>query len=146
MTITPARLQTHARELSRAFNVRLVESDQMRPHEAIALPHLRLVLAAPVTEETTYAVVLHEVGHLVSATGFVRGGAVDGAAINLVWLEEVSAWEWAKHYALDWSPAMEAVKAYALGTYERARAARQPAPAPPAVPARRQSINWDDWK
>jgi hypothetical protein len=138
---TPAALQAHARELAAAFNVRLIESAQLKPEEAFGRSDLRAVFCAPITEETTYAVVLHEIGHHASPTGVVRG-LVEGDRGNLIRIEEAAAWAWARHYALAWTPVMERVARWAEGTYQQA-AAPAAAPQAPVAPKR---IDWKEWK
>ncbi len=143
MTLTTTLLQDHARDLATAFDVRLILDARLKPEEALAIPRLRVVLATTITEETTYAVVLHELGHLVAALGAVRTPR-DAASLNLQRVEEDAAWAWARHYALDWTPAMEAVAVYARGTYDAPTA---PAPQqPPAPPVATPSIDWSKWK
>ena len=136
----PAALQAHVRHLAAAFNVRLIESDQLKPEEALGLNHIRVALCGPVIDETTYAVALHEVGHLASPTGLLRH-VVSGDTGNLQRLEETSAWEWARHYALIWTPAMESVATWAFSTYDTPHPPAHPATPTPA-PA---NIKWDDW-
>jgi hypothetical protein len=138
---TPSRptFQAHARELARAFDVRLIESDQLKPEEALAIPPLRVVLVRTITEEMSYAVALHEIGHLASPTGVLTGERT--ARLQLT--QEDAAWTWARHYALEWTPAMERLAQYAEGTYQQAK----PSPEPPAPAAPiRQQIDWSDWK
>jgi len=130
-------LQAHARELAAAFNVRLIESAQLQPDEALGISGLRVALCAVITDETTYAVALHEIGHLASPTGVVRG-LVDGQRGNLLRIEEDAAWAWARHYALVWTPLMDRIARWAEGTY-----AERPAPQAPVAPKR---IDWKDWK
>ena len=118
----------------------LLLNQGLRPDEAAAvwIPHPSLgrvsaVVAPPITDETSYAVVLHEMGHHLSALGNVRNVSavptpVPGchprerhrwAALKLV--EEDAAWEWAQHYALVWTVAMEQTRILCYGTYEEGR-------------------------
>jgi hypothetical protein len=89
---------------------------------------------APVIDETTYAVALHELGHCLHPTGRVNDshGSRTMRTLNEVatiadmryqLLEEHSAWEWARANALTWTPPMQAVHDWAVGTYH-AHAAR----------------------
>lgn len=73
---------------------------------------VKIVAAPPITDETSYAAVLHEMGHHCSPTGFDK-------TLGTM-LREESAWEWAEYYALHWSVAMAHLKEIALGTYRRA--------------------------
>lgn len=137
------KLQRHAHELAAAFDVRLIESGQLKPEEALGLVHIRVALCALIGDETTYAVALHEIGHLVSPSGAVRQHVAAKDArerSNLMIFEEEAAWAWARHNALEWTPLMESVASYALGTYG---VVVDPPPAP--APAR-PSINWNDYK
>jgi hypothetical protein len=139
--MTLSALQSHARALAVAFDVQLVEDPRLKPDEACALTSGRVVFAAPVIEETTYAVVLHEIGHLASPTGIVRHAVAPGGnPASVLLIEEEAAWAWAQHYALEWTPVMESVKTWALGTYQE-NLRRQPVtPAPVARP--RVPIDW----
>lgn len=135
-TATPAQLQAHARELAAAFQIRLIESDQLAPHEAFAVPHLRAIVAATIREETTYAVVLHEAGHLAAPSGVLPGMQ---RTSGVLCEEERAAWAWARHYALIWTDVMEHVATYAEGTYQ------PPAPAPAAAPTPSR-IDWKRYR
>ena len=140
--------QAHARELARAFNARLIESDQLKPEEALALPPLRVVLCAPITERLTYAVALHELGHLAAPLGALRA-VVAGNRENLRRDEEDAAWAWARHHALEWTPEMEALAQWAEATYHQtppAAAPADPAPAPDSPKPVGQQIDWSEWK
>jgi hypothetical protein len=139
---TPAALQAHARDLAKAFNARLIESDQLKPDEALGLGHLRVALVATIVDESTYAVALHELGHLASPTGIVRH-VVQGERMNILRIEEAAAWAWARHYALIWTPLMEQVATWAEGTYQQDAPAR-PEPQAPAAPPK--NIDWSNWK
>jgi hypothetical protein len=145
MTITIPILQNHARDLALAFDIRLITDPRIKPDEALAIPRRRIVLASDIIDDTTYAVILHEMGHLVAALGSLRTAATIGNA-NLLLDEEDAAWAWAEHYALEWTPAMQAVKTYARGTYDRARHPTQPTTAPALPPAPRKTIDWSKYK
>jgi hypothetical protein len=138
--------QEHARALARAFDVRLIESEQLRPEEALAIPPMRVVLCAPVSERMTYAVALHEIGHVVAPLGSLVGG-VAGDRANLRRDEEDAAWAWARHHALEWTPDMDAVARWAEATYRTPPAAvpADPAPEVPKKPVGQQ-IDWSRWK
>ena len=131
---TVAQLEQHARDLAAAFKVRLVMDAQVQPHEAFALPQRRLVVMSRIVDDTTYAVALHEMGHVCAALGVVDG-LVDGDPQRLRQLEEDAAWTWAAHHALIWTPAMDAVAAWAEGTYQT----------PPQAP-RKPSQPQIDWR
>jgi hypothetical protein len=88
------------------------------------------VLLPRVQDETTYAVALHELGHCLHPLGRVH--RIEGSAhfratgqyssfndLRLLLLAERSAWEWAHHYALEWTPVMTYVEDWALSEYKR---------------------------
>jgi hypothetical protein len=131
-------LQSHARDLAATFDVRLIECAALQPHEAFANARLRAVFVGTIVDETTYAVALHEVGHLVAPLGILRA-IVEGNAMNLSLDEEDAAWQWARHYALVWTPVMDAVATWAEGTYKAA--AKSAAPPAPVAP----KIDWSKW-
>ena len=134
---TALELRAHALQLAKAFDVRLIQSAQLKPDEALGITGLRVALCTAIVDETTYAVALHEIGHLAAPTGFVRG-VCDGPRANLLRIEEDAAWTWARHYALVWTPPMQAVALWAEGTYRQAdRSAEPPAPVAPKA-----SIDW----
>ena len=141
MNPTALDLQAHARQLSTAFDVRLIEAAALKPEEALSLSHLRVALCHPIIDETTYAVALHEMGHLAAPCGVLRS-VVNGDISRLMRDEEEAAWAWARHYALVWTPAMEAVATWAEGTYAPRPAATTTTTTQPA----RKQINWKDWK
>lgn len=130
-------LATHARELAAAFNVRLMEIPGMPPEFAlsinIGLKH-KAVLVAPMTDETGYAITLHELGHCCHPSGNLqefalqdietiikklKRGILPERNMRVALDEETAAWEWAEYYALDWTVAMEHVKAYSVSTYTK---------------------------
>jgi hypothetical protein len=142
MTLTPNdRLAQHVVELAQAFGVMLQVTHSLLPHEAGAgypkedkhLPppqRRKLVLIAPVRDETTYAVALHELGHCLHPLGSC--GSTEGSLemrltnrystlrdIRLQLLEEESAWEWARHYALEWTDVMTYVQTISTESYRR---------------------------
>lgn len=81
---------------------------------------------------------LHELGHLAAPTGALRV-TVGGDAANLQRDEEDAAWTWARHYALVWTPVMDALATWAEGTY--AALPTKPTNTPPAP----QQIDWTRW-
>lgn len=150
---SPDALRAHAHDLAKAFNVRLIESDQLEPDEAVALKLWNgIVLCTPIVDETTYAVALHELGHLLSPLGLARSAGVQCERGNLQRLEEDAAWTWARHYALEWTPVMDAVASWAEGTYaEQPAAPTGPAyPEPynpaPVAPDQLKKIDWTTYK
>jgi hypothetical protein len=137
-------LQKHAYELAAAFDARLVEDGRMRPEDACAISGVRIAIVSPIVDETTYAVALHELGHLIAPLGVLRT-SVAGNPHNLMRDEEDAAWSWARHHALIWTPVMDRVAQWAEATYQQQP--RRVDPVEPPVPdAPMQKIEWSDWK
>jgi hypothetical protein len=134
----------HVRQMAKAFDIRWIESDLLKPDEALAINGLRVVLSRPITEETSVAVVLHEFGHLAGMNGLVQGPR----NLSMKRVEEEAAWNWARHHALEWTPMMEAVAQACEATYHVTAPPPPPAApaAPPAPVAPTPRINWEDWK
>jgi hypothetical protein len=118
--MTVAKLAQHAREIARTFNITLDES--LPPgRRAGANPVLRVILCEPITTEEAYAVAMHEMGHILHPNGYVRGETRSSGPLQehrFKLLEEDAAWEWARHYALDWSPTMEHIAQVTRSTYD----------------------------
>lgn len=74
----------------------------------------RRVKIRPVKSDITYAVAMHELGHILSSGQ--RGTRLD---------KEADAWMWAKAHALEWTPAMQAKMRDCLKSYLD-KAARSP--------------------
>jgi len=130
------KLAKHVEDLAQAFNVELLLTKFVKRERAGAIRfgrfrRLKGVVAYPVTDETSYAVVLHELGHHCAPLGFVRyelhvkkpGPFASREEVvryvNLMLDEERAAWDWARHYALYWTPAMMQVEQMTYGTYEK---------------------------
>jgi hypothetical protein len=117
----------HLAGLARQHGIGLNVVKDMPPERAYALragfagmAPVRIVTIAPVMDETTYAVALHEMGHTVAKNG-VFGPCELCRSVSDVSkkiLAEQSAWEWAKQNALDWTVAMEQNKQMSLHQYE----------------------------
>jgi hypothetical protein len=120
---TVSELAVHARKLARAFGARLKEDPALtdKPHMAQALLFTggeKIVHCAPIVNEATYAIVLHEIGHGASALG---GGDLSNAFTELQALtKENAAWDWAREYSLYWTNEMEQTARLSLGSYEQA--------------------------
>jgi len=63
------------------------------------------VRLSPVKLEITYAVALHEIGHILGDQPKTR---ID---------REVAAWQWARAYAIEWTPVMQAAAVKRLNNY-----------------------------
>lgn len=127
--------EQHVYELGYRFGFKVIFADELPPDEAAAVTEVavktnevvgRAVVCRPVTEETSYAVALHEVGHHVALNGQLH--ATKEAAIkrndpvayfSAQVQEEEAAWEWAEHYALEWTPVMASVRDMTLGGYRQ---------------------------
>lgn len=80
----------------------------------------------------SYAVALHELGHLAAPMGHgmkikYASGFTQATGLLLPWdhdlqlVEEFTAWDWARKRALVWTPTMSRVQQWALRTYELGR-------------------------
>src|SRR4051812_15325989 len=112
--VTDAReFARHAHAIAAAFGVEIIEHDDQL-QIAGANPILGVVVCARIVGETSYAVAMHEMGHHLAPLGFlpleqIRAESVR-AKLGLVVVTEEAAWEWAEHYAIDWTVAMQQVK------------------------------------
>lgn len=68
----------------------------------------RLVKIRPVKSAVTYAIALHEIGHIL-------GPRQSGTRLD----KEVGAWEWAQANAIEWTEAMSAKRVACLQSYLR---------------------------
>lgn len=130
--ITPGVLAAHARELAMTFGIHVRIDATLAPDDAgagtlrSALPKAerrRCVKYKPITDETSYAVAMHELGHCLAPDGMLdyehRLFRMTLADARLQVHEEEAAWAWAQYYALQWTPLMNAVKEQALDTYRQ---------------------------
>lgn len=125
-TMDPARLLTrnflHIFKLATEADVSLHVCDRCDPRNSLACPILRLVHMAPPDDDESYAIALHELGHFChpdgNQTGIFRS---EDPAVMLA--EEQAAWAWARQNAMRWTPAMETVARWGLGTYLEGKAA-----------------------
>jgi len=136
---SPAALRAHAHALAQAFGVTLLEGSELtgKPEAAFAVPVHRTVVVARITDESTYAIALHELGHVEAPFGGLHGTP------SLQREAEDAAWTWAKHYALVWTPFMEKVATWARSSYDAPQL--PPTPPAPAAPIGQQ-IDWENWK
>ena len=115
-------LREHAFELIKRFGIKMMTAKHV--DRSFALPNQRAVAVVPITGEVEYAVLLHELGHILAPCGFLRphmkpSDPVTLPVLRLIVEEERAAWEWAKHYAIDWTPTMEHICSITLGHYEQ---------------------------
>lgn len=80
----------------------------------------RRIAIRPVKSAITYAVAMHEIGHIL-------GPRQSGCRMD----KEVGAWEWAQANAVEWTAPMDATMRRALRTYlawaARSKQAKRPA-------------------
>ena len=112
--MSPARLNPaeHVRDLALANRVTVEETPGS--YRGRAWRRLRRIRIAPVKSGSTYAIALHELGHVV--------GPQTGNRLNREW----QAWEWAKAQCPAWTPAMEQKMQASLQSYLRWCQRRKP--------------------
>lgn len=76
-----------------------------KPGTGRARRKTKWVRLSPVKSEITYAIALHEIGHVLGDYPKTR---ID---------KEVAAWQWAKAYAVVWTPTMQDAAAKRLNKY-----------------------------
>lgn len=118
----------HAREIARRWGIRMIEDSGMAPHEAKASPASRTVVHSPINDEESYVSSMHELGHVISPVGYIRGPGqekpkndLENVTIQIV--EEEAAWAWAKENAIEWTTTMDRVMVTSLQTYLDAKQA-----------------------
>lgn len=79
----------------------------------------RIVFCAPVIDETTYMIQLHEMGHLVAPGGMFKVDELLPIPIQITKRmdQEDAAWAWARETALVWTLEMEVKAQWARETY-----------------------------
>ena len=131
-TMTNNDRARHITELASAFGVALVidTANHMETSAAGIERHTkqRMVKIAPVADDCSYAVALHELGHCLHPLGMLHHEMSQSYQltkrpattrdVKLQLEAERAAWEWAHHYALEWTVGMDAVERFALGSYE----------------------------
>ena len=79
-----------------------------RPSQAYALRDAGVICIAPITSAISYAVALHEIGH-------IRGRNQQSRSVRV---RERWAWQWARGAALIWTPRMEQCARSSMEWYE----------------------------
>ena len=106
----------------------IVEGHDVLRHAAAASARYRTIYLPHVDDDTSYAVGLHELGHLVAPNGMLGAGVVqrDIRCETVLPMErydalqgEMAAWAWAASVALEWTCGMEQVRQITLDTYVR---------------------------
>lgn len=126
----------HIQQLATAFKVAMIQNPNMPSDDARAVLvesmglSVPVIIIAPVQDERTYAIGLHELGHLLAPCGMlsytegsqtyrlskgVQFGCIRD--VKLIIESELAAWEWAHSFALTWTPAMTNVEVIALSSY-----------------------------
>lgn len=137
--MTPMEYAQHITQLAAAFKVELLVDRRMAPERAGAgfrhadrgKPHDQrrmLIMIAPINDDTSYAVALHELGHCLAPLGMVcqsqgsrtmrvtnRLSSIRDCRLKL--MEEEAAWEWARHFAREWTVGMDMVERQSLDAY-----------------------------
>lgn len=85
-----------------------------------AVVHDRIVYCLEVTDDLTYAIALHELGHMIAPGGYDKAlqdpkFVIDSqkTLVDVMYrklAEEQAAWEWARAHAYDWSTMMQSVR------------------------------------
>lgn len=131
------RYGAHALQLARAFRVEVRWLPKAVAPENAGMGRKPdgspFVLVPRVIDETTYAVFMHEMGHALHPAGELTGLCSkayrdsiktgqkrfsDLRDVKLCLESERNAWAWAKQYAIEWTPAMDAVRLYAIKSYQ----------------------------
>lgn len=116
-------LAQHARQLATAFGVQLLEvlpdrrasvAQRLTLRQGSLYREARFAVVAPIVDEATYAIALHEIGHLAAPTGMLPP---DQLTPGLKLEQEHAAWSWARHYALIWTASMEEAEQFGLQTH-----------------------------
>jgi antirestriction protein ArdC len=98
-------LLAHVQRIAAANDI-VIHFNARRPSEAFSLREFEEIETAPIRSNISYAVALHELGHLL--------GEHQHSTRALV--REKWAWRWARNNALVWTVAMER---YAVGALRR---------------------------
>lgn len=117
MVRSAGEYRQHAHAIAKAYGVRVLEISDLPVDDAGASPDLRAIRVRTITDDASYAVAMHELGHLCALNGAVHERHEFQTDLSLVLVEERAAWEWAEHYAIDWTTGMEQAKRLALTTY-----------------------------
>ncbi len=108
--MTTEQMAAHIRKVC------IVESIEVQSHSrgGRAYRRSRRIKIRPVKTDITYAIALHEIGHIL-------GPCQSSTKLD----REVGAWVWATANAIEWTDAMSAKRAKCLQSY-LAKAARTP--------------------
>lgn len=112
----------HLETLCIVHGVSLHIDPTLRREHCFAAPDLRAVVTPPVEDDTQYAAVLHEFGHICHdkprPASLRQEVLTERHAMDRL-EEEDHAWEWARQHAQEWTPGMAHVHAWARETYRK---------------------------
>lgn len=123
-------LLDHIAELCATHGISICDRHQIRTSGAN--PQKRTIHIPPVRGHVTYAVALHEIGHILHPQGMLRDGETgalesmssemsettqQAAFFDVQLIEEASAWQWAITHAKEWTPVMARTLKWSFHTY-----------------------------
>ena len=126
LTLTVQEMHDHIVQLCGAFKIKLIEDPTAQYEQGVSLNILdprnftaaaQAIIVRPVTDDASYCVALHEIGHCAHPLGH--------SPHVTVLTREKAAWEWARHHALCWTNAMEQCAQYSERDYEKRDAAER---------------------
>src|SRR5262245_38328470 len=98
-------MRRHILELSERYDINI---EWQRSRNARALPEMELIQVPPILSAISYAVALHEFGHILGLHQQSRSRVI----------RERWAWQWARRHALLWTPGMERCLQRCMAWYE----------------------------
>lgn len=101
----------HIEELASKHDILVGTRFCRRPYQAYAIRELDEVQIAPIRSALSYAVALHEIGHIL--------GRFQHSKISMT--RERNAWQWARENGIVWMDAMERYAQNALAYCARRR-------------------------
>jgi hypothetical protein len=107
MKPTIDQMREHVMTMSRTMDIVVIWCE--RPSRAVAMREFEEVHIPRIKSTTTYAIAMHEMGHL-----FGRHQQSKRTLVRERW-----AWEWARKNALIWTVGMERCARNSLGWYAR---------------------------
>lgn len=126
------RYRNHLYQLTQTHDIRVMEALGAPPEMNEAHPKLRRIVVAEINNDTSYALALHEMGHVVSpdghgkSHGLCRKCCQDPMYMYDLLTEEFAAWAWAREQAIEWTVGMEQTEKYCIMSYlEQLKKARE---------------------
>jgi len=99
------RIETLAVHIDRLLTTNNISVEYKQGTKGRSWCKSRRVRLSPVKSDVTYAIALHEIGHILGDHPKTR---ID---------KEVAAWQWAKTHSLVWTPEMQATASKRLSSY-----------------------------